>query len=113
MALLAVFAYCMFYKAGVCGTGEIVFRVGYFFFGVLLAIVGVFRNPYLQLLWGGGLAFAALVLTVALCLGAIPRSEVLRAIASVAAAVFGSYLLLLDIDVKNYRQNLRKNLTCQ
>ena len=101
----------MFRKVGEHGTGEIVFRVGFFVFGVLLAIGGVFRSSHLQLLWGGGLAFAAPVIAVALCLGAIPRSEVLCAIASATAAVLGSYLLLLDADVKHYRQNLGKNQT--
>lgn len=111
ISLLAVFAFCIFLKFGELGVGEIVFRVGCFIFGVLLAIGGVFKNPHLQLLWGGGLAFAAPVLAVALCLGAIPPSETLYALTSAVAAVLGSYLLLLEVEVKHYRKNLKKYLT--
>jgi hypothetical protein len=108
LSLLFVLGLGLFYRAGAYKLGEIIFRVVCLVFGSVLAFGGMFRNGLLQVLWGYCLAFAALLLVIALCIGAVHGSAAPWAIASVTGAFIGSYFLLLDKDVKTWRENTQK-----
>jgi hypothetical protein len=108
LSVLVVFGFGLFVRDGAYSTGEIFFRIACFIFGVVLAIGGIFRNAQFQIFWGYGLAFAAVVLIAAFCIGDIHGSSVLWAAVCIATAPIGAYLLILDADVKIYRENIKR-----
>jgi peptidoglycan/LPS O-acetylase OafA/YrhL len=109
MSLLVVSGFTTFCDDDGRITGRIDFRVGFFCLGVLLIFFGIFRNAFLQILWGAVLAVAIPGLLICFYFGEFRGSGMLMwGVASIIAAFVGAYLLLLDPTIKDYRQTMKR-----
>src|SRR4029077_15929763 len=107
LSVTMVFGFCLFYKLGSYSVGEIVFKAAYLLLGALIAYGGVFGNGQMQVLWGIGLALVSAELIFGLWISDIQGSLRIWTVLAVIIALVGCYLLLLDRDVKVYRQNIK------
>jgi hypothetical protein len=88
-------------------SGEIAFRAGCFILMTFLTFSGVFGNAHLQLLWGWVLAIATpLVLCVSIFI--LRGLSMVLGLFMVVIAVVGSYLLLADAGVRDYRVRMKR-----
>jgi hypothetical protein len=107
ISLVLLFGFATLYNIETHSTGEVIFRVSCVAFATLLAFGGVFGNPQLQVLWGWGLAVAAPLLT-ALCILEFRGTALVWGSLGAVVAIIGGYLLLIDSNVRDYRESLRR-----
>ena len=106
-SLVLLCAFSILHDIQTHSTGEVFFRICCVALATLLAFGGVFGNAQLQVLWGWGLAVAAPALA-ALCVFKLRGPDMLLGFIGTVVAVAGGYLLLIDSNVKLYRESLKR-----
>ena len=103
---LTVFGFCIFYSKATYGTGELIFRACSFVCAIFIIFASIYHNTSLQLLWGRGLIFFALLLLALILFGIFHGLAILWSCMALIASSLAGFLLLLDSDVKAYRSGL-------
>lgn len=90
-------------------SGDALLRIACAVVGVWVALLGIFRSAQFQVVCGWILAFAGSLLGV-VCAFSFRGSNLLLGFLAMVASFIGSYLLLLDAGVKDYRAGLTMKL---
>ncbi len=107
LMLVVVGAFATLHDIGARSSAEAAVRVGAVVFSAPFIYIGVFSSALLNLIWGWGLALFAPALAI-MCASVFRGTVLTYGLIAVLAAVVGGYLLLMDVDVRNYRQGLKR-----
>ncbi len=107
LSLVLVCAFGTLYHVAAFSSAGWVIRIAFLVFAVGLSFYGVYSSPWLQVCWGWGLAAVAPLL-LAWSVFSLQGPWAAWGLLSTMAALLGSYLLLADKAVREYREKIRK-----